>query len=176
MPCLKCQGRLVWKERSWTTAGEDPGHWRCIMCGKIVYPKEAGSPKDQQNIPKIIPSANCGGEGGQEIMEETKTCRGCGAIKPIADFNRNVAYPSGRESRCRVCTAQAQRDRKASIKKKAHDDNDRKKRQPRNPGPVRSPNAPSIPSEAVTLDAQLIKAIKRSVANEIIKIITEAFV
>src|SRR4030065_13876 len=66
MPCLKCKGKLVWKERSWTAAGEDPGHWSCIMCGEVVYPERDGLPKSPQNIP--FAEIAIRGEGDKELM------------------------------------------------------------------------------------------------------------
>ncbi len=101
MPCPKCNGRLVWRDRSWTSVGEDPGHWSCIACGKVTYPNEGRD---------------------QKTMSEMKTCTNPKCPKPnpqpISEFNKNAARPSGLESHCRTCTAQAQRDRKARQEKK----------------------------------------------------------
>lgn len=144
---------------------------------------------DGRNIPKNIPPADSGGKGGQAIMEkETKVCTKCGTPKTISEFNKNAARPDGHESRCRTCTAQAQRDRKASIEKSSGGTgrsrkapgNGRKKRRPRDPWPCRSLSAPTIPSEAVTLDAQLLKAVKKSaildfVKNDLPRMIEERF-
>ena len=143
--------------------------------------REPNLQNDGQNIPKNIPSNNSDGRGGQEIMaEETKVCTKCGGPpKPITEFNKNAARPDGHESRCRVCTAQHQRDYVA-MKKKGTDGNGRKKRQPRDPWPGRSLSAPTIPSEAVTLDAQLLRAVKKSaildfIKNELPRMVEEAF-
>ena len=288
MACPKCNGRLAWQERSWTTAGEDPGHWRCIACGEVIYPEGIGLPNvpkqveigkeedkepvsyhldskkeeeikkllktnsireivaktgvakntimrirnenftkeerammgksnlikgrnkrefegeepkkdlqnDGRNIPKIIPSADSGGKGGQEIMtEQTQTCTNPKCPKPnpqpIGEFNKNAARPSGHESRCRTCTAQAQRDRKAAIEKAASGrsgkapGNGRRRGQPRSLRSARShlpesaANKPYI-SEAVTLDSQLLRAVKKSaildfVKNDLPKMVEEAF-
>ena len=288
MACPKCNGRLVWQERSWTTAGEDPGHWSCIACGEVIYPERIGLPNvlkqveigkgedkepmsyhldpkkeeeikkllktdsireivaktgvakntimrirnenftkeeratlgrsslvrgrnkrelegegtrkdlqnDGRNIPKIIPSTDSGGKGGQKNMiEETQVCMNPKCPKsnpqPIGEFNKNVARPSGHESRCRTCTAQAQRDRKAAIEKAASGRsgkaprNGRRRGQPRSLRPVRShlpesaADKPYI-SEAVTLDSQLLRAVKKSaildfVKNDLPKMVEEAF-
>ena len=50
MACPKCQGKLTWEERSWTTAGEDPGHWRCIACGSVIYPGTTRMQKVSKSI------------------------------------------------------------------------------------------------------------------------------
>ena len=148
---------------------------------------------DLQNDGQNIPLNNSDGRGGQEIMtEETKVCTNPKCPKtnpqPIDEFNKNAARPSGRESRCRTCTAQTQRDRKASIEKSSGGTgrsrkapgNGRKKRQPRDPWPGRSLSVPTIPSEAVTLDAQLLRAVKKSaildfIKNELPRMVEEAF-
>ena len=176
MPCPKCNGRLDWKDRSWTHAGEDPGHWSCIMCGRLVYPSEVVFEESKA-------------EGGQEIMtEETKSCTNpkCPKQNPqlIGEFNKNAARPSGRESRCRTCTTQAQRDFVAN-RKKTLSGNGKKKRVIQDLGPVRRPSSDPLPkksviSEAVTLDAQLLKAVKKSaildfVKNDLPRMIEEAF-
>lgn len=177
--CPKCAGKLDWEERSWTIAGEDPGHWRCVNCGEVIYQNSTGLQKQEQNISKHIPSDDCDGKGEQEIMEETRMCTKCGATKSIADFNKNAARLSGHDTRCRICTAQAQRDRKARLaeKEKGRPINRRKKRQSRNPGPVRSPVSSVIISNALTLDAQLaidLKAMKKRIAQEIMQICNKA--
>jgi hypothetical protein len=146
-----------------------------------------------RNIPKNIPSTNSDGRGGQKIMVEgTKVCMNpkCGRTnpQPIDEFNKNAARPSGRESRCRTCTTQTQRDRKASIEKSSGGTgrsrkapgNGRKKRQPRDPGPVRSLSPNPIISDAVTLDAQLLRAVKKSaildfIKNELPRMVEETF-
>jgi hypothetical protein len=136
---------------------------------------------DLQNDGQNIPSTDRDGKGGQEIMEkETKVCTKCGGPpKPISEFNKNAARPDGHESRCRSCTAQAHRDWVTNRKKSAGG-NGRKKRKARGPWPGRSLSAPTIPSEAVTLDAQLLRAVKKSaildfVKNDLPRIVEEAF-
>ena len=154
---------------------------------------------DGRNIPKNIPSTDRGGKGGQEIMtEQTQVCTNPKCPKPnpqlITEFNKNAARPSGHDSRCRTCTTQAQRDRKAAIEKASTSGtgrsrktpgNGRRKRQPRNPRPIRLPpsglpSAKSVISEAVTLDAQLLKAVKKSavlnfVKNDLPRMVEESF-
>jgi len=140
-----------------------------------------------RNIPKNIPSTNSDGRGGQKIMVEgTKVCMNpkCGRTnpQPITEFNKNAARPDGHESRCRVCTAQTQRDRVARLaeKEKGGPGNGRRKRQPRDPGPVRSLSPNPIISDAVTLDAQLLRAVKKSaildfIKNELPRMVEETF-
>ena len=288
MACPRCNGRLIWEERSWTTAGEDPGHWSCKACGGVIYPERIGLPnvpkqveigkeedkepvsyhldskkeeeikkllktasvreivaktgvakntiariRDEsftkeereklkrsatirgrnkrelekgerktdlqnvdENIPRIIPPPELGGKGGREIMTEEK--KGCTNPRctqqnpqPIGEFNKNAARPSGRESRCRTCTAQAQRDRKAAIEKmygtgtgrsRKNSGNGRRKKQLRDPGPglALSPSGPTVPPETITIDAQLLRAVKKSavldfVKNDLPKMVEEAF-
>ena len=140
-----------------------------------------------RNIPKNIPSTNSDGRGGQKIMVEgTKVCMNpkCGRTnpQPITEFNKNAARPDGHESRCRVCRAQTQRDRVARLaeKEKGGPGNGRRKRQPRDPGPVRSLSPNPIISDAVTLDAQLLRAVKKSaildfIKNELPRMVEETF-
>ena len=143
--------------------------------------REPDLQNDGQNIPKNIPSNNSDGRGGQEIMaKETKVCTKCGGPpKPITEFNKNAARPDGHESRCRVCTAQHQRDYVA-MKKKGTDGNGRKKRKVQKPESVRSLSPNPTISDAVTLDAQLLRAVKKSaildfVKNELPRMVEEAF-
>ena len=122
------------------------------------------------------------------MTEETKSCTNpkCPRQNPqlIGEFNKNAARPSGRESRCRTCTTQAQRDFVAN-RKKTLSGNGKKKRVIQDLGPVRRPSSDPLPkksviSEAVTLDAQLLKAVKKSaildfVKNDLPRMIEEAF-
>jgi hypothetical protein len=151
---------------------------------------------DGRNIPKIIPSTNSDGKGGQKIMtEETKVCTNPKCPKPnpqpIGEFNKNVARPTGRESRCRTCTAQAQRDRKIATEKASSGGRRHKKQRRPRPSTVQNPvpNSLSSPdpqaiksaiSAAVTFDAQLLKVVKKSaildfVKNDLPRMIEEAF-
>jgi hypothetical protein len=162
---------------------------------------------DGRNIPKIIPSTNSDGRGGRKIMiEETKACQNPKCPKPnpqlIGEFNKNAARPTGRESRCRTCTAQAQRDRKIATERASSGGrrhslrlgraygSERKQRRPK-PSTIQKPRSNRLPSpdppptksvisEAVTLDAQLLKAVKKSaildfVKNDLPRMIEEAF-
>lgn len=123
---------------------------------------------DLQNGGQNIPPTNSDEKGGQEIMaEETKVCTKCGVPKLITEFNKNAARPSGRESQCKTCTTQRQRDYKAA-REKTSGGNGRRKKQLRDPGPVRTPRA--------DLDQQLaidLKTIKKRVAAEVLQIYHE---
>ncbi len=115
------------------------------------------------------------------MEEKEKICTKCGPPpKPITEFNKNASRPDGHESRCRICTTQHQRDWVA-MKKKSIDGNSRKKRKAQKRGPTRVPSMnPANPTiscinDAILLDQQILKAIKKSVANQIIQIIKETF-
>ncbi len=175
MPCPKCNGRLVWKDRSWTSVGEDPGHWGCIACGKVIYPDRAGRSEAPQNI---IPSSDCDEKGGEGMRTDQgkecsrKECKRRGQVLPFGDFNKNVSTPDGYEYHCRICKqeeAQARRDR---IKKGVGTGgNGRRKRQSRGSGRVRDILLPTekLPVvESLFMDPTAIRSIKRSVGKEIL--------
>jgi len=147
------------------------------MCGRLVYPSEVVFEESKA-------------EGGQEIMtkvEETQVCSNpqCPKQNPqlIGEFNKNAARPSGHKSRCRTCTAQAQRDRKVAIQRGAgrkHRPSNIQKPRPNRLPSSDPPSVKSVISEAVTLDAQLLKAVKKSaildfVKNDLPRMIEEAF-
>lgn len=183
--CPKCGGKLDWKDRCWTTAGEDPGHWRCVNCGKVIYQNRTDLQKWEENTS----SANCGEKGGQEIItQETKVCTNPKCPKPnpqpISEFNKNAARPGGIESRCRTCTAQAQRDLKASKLKASGSNGGHKstRQKSRSPYPRRSihsdPQAKST-DEAIFLEKAILLAIEKKVALKLLKwleqIVQEAY-
>jgi hypothetical protein len=90
--------------------------------------------KRPQNIPQNISFR----EKEKKMNEKEKICTKCGPPpKSITEFNKNAGRPDGYESRCRVCTAQHQRDYVA-MKKKGTDGNGRKKRKVQKPESVRS--------------------------------------
>lgn len=49
-----------------------------------------------------------------------KRCSGCGARKPLDDFNRRRAAPDGRQSYCRSCNAQWHADNRARHNRMIH--------------------------------------------------------
>jgi hypothetical protein len=137
-----------------------------------------------KDIPKIIRSTDSGGKGGQEIMtEEMQVCTNTKCPKPnpqpIGEFNKNAARPSGHESRCRTCTAQAQRDRKEAMEKASASGtgrsgkvpgNGRRKGKPGNPGPGPHPGLPPIQTEeAIYLERSILLAIEKKVAMKLLK-------
>lgn len=181
MSCRRCNGRMHWKDRTYTTQGEDPGYWRCISCGEVVYPDRLGLKKEVQNIP----SPDSGEKGGQKIMtEETKICINPKCPKsnpqPLSEFNKNARHPSGREYKCRTCTTQQQRDWIANKKKatgKSTRSNGRRKSEKRqfvtragHPLPILTP---SPPIQGIYLDPAVIKAIQKSAAKQIMKDFSE---
>jgi len=61
------------------------------------------------------------------------------------------------------------------VNKKKSAGNLKRKKAIRNPGTSRSPSPAAKIDDAILLDQQILKAIKKSVANQIIRIIEEAF-
>jgi hypothetical protein len=167
------------------------------MCGRVIYP-DAHKPdphgqlakgnikgrnkrelkKRDSDVPKVIPSADCAEKGGKEIMEdEPKVCTKCGIAKPVTEFNKNVARPSGRESRCRVCTTQSQRNWIAKKKEKVGGNGWRRKTVQK-PGKRRSPSpaypdhpdlSPTSTDEAIFLERSILLAIEKKVALKLLK-------
>jgi hypothetical protein len=129
-----------------------------------------------------IPTTELDGKGGQETMsEQTQVCTNPKCPKPnpqpIGEFNKNAARPSGHESRCGTCTAQAQRDRRAAIEKASAASASRSRKAPgngRRKGQLRDPERVRLPSS--DLDQQLaidLKTIKKRVAAEVLQIYHE---
>ena len=74
MPCPKCGGALDWKEPLWTVAGEDPGHWRCINCGELIY---QGQKKVVPETKPQVCETNSAKTETEEDMREMKKCEEC---------------------------------------------------------------------------------------------------
>jgi hypothetical protein len=49
-------------------------------------------------------------KNGEERAEETKACRKCGEVKPVADFPENRKLRDGRSSWCRSCQSATTQD------------------------------------------------------------------
>jgi len=122
-------------------------------------------------------------KGKEEKMEEeTKVCSKCNLPKSLDEFNKNKSISDGLEYHCRECKkkqAAAYRKKKKPGKDfpkggrsdvKAIAKGKRKKQKTGDSKPV-----PQTVAEGILLDQQLIKAIKRSVAKEIVGIIEERF-
>jgi len=105
-------------------------------------------------------------------MTTKKKCHGkCGLEKDLEEFAINRANSDGHEYKCKVCFKGIRADRKKAKSMRAEDGNNAA------PARTKNPKAP-IPSRidrAIHLDEQLLKAVKKSVAGEIIRIIEEAF-
>lgn len=43
----------------------------------------------------------------------TKTCRLCGADKPLSEYHRHRSSKDGRQSRCKTCGSETDRERRA---------------------------------------------------------------
>lgn len=58
-------------------------------------------------------------------MEQTKTCKECGATKPILEFYKNNTYADGYTSKCKKCILayhrQYQKDNKEKLRKKSRE-------------------------------------------------------
>jgi len=161
------------------------------MCGEVVYPGTAGSPKAIQNIP----STDCGGKRGEEMPTEgtlngkkctRKKCKKYGEILPFDGFSKNRANSDGYEYHCKKCRAECAALRRDKLVKEGSAGKGRRRRQPKGSGPVRLPSPNPSPTSAHSridaiqsvFDEQLaidLKAIKKRVAAEIIHIIQEAF-
>lgn len=128
---------------------------KCEICGGAIV-KEKGYCEN----PDRLFCFNCGREPGQpkkkedEMELEERKCVQCGTEFP----------PKRNDSRfcSKVCSDKWTRKNRKSHKKKSI----------KNPKP---PENPKTVSEGIPLDMQLIRAIRKSAADQIIKIIQEAF-
>lgn len=142
---------------------------------------------DRRNIHEIIPLNNSGEKGGQEMTRTDKgkectrkKCKRRGQILPFEEFNKNKATPDGYEYHCKVCKAETARARRKRIEKEPSHGRATKNRQPL----ALKRFVPVVPgpaiSDAITLDAQLLRAVKKSaildfVKNDLPKMVEEAF-
>jgi hypothetical protein len=188
------------------------------MCGKTIYPgfplEEDGRftqkpAKHSNHIPSadpdekaalragVLSEPEAGLEGGQEIMEETRTCTAqaqrdrkvviekASILKKCHQCGNNFK-PKRKNSRfcSKPCNDKFYKSHPRGTKK---DGPGRKKRgspasisTPRDPGFDRSPTSIPIISDAVTLDAQLLRAVKKSaildfIKNELPQMVEKAF-
>lgn len=116
------------------------------------------------------------------MEEKTKICTKCGESKLLDEFSKNKSTPDSPERWCKKCRSKSA----AAYCKEKKSGNDfpkgsrsegkaiakgkRKKQKT-----IDSKPAPQAVAEGILLDQQLIKAIKRSVAKEIVGIIEERF-
>jgi len=157
LKCKHCGGAVIYQSGN----SVNPGRLVCMACGREPKGKE---------------------EKMDEKMEEKKICTKCNLPKSLDEFYKNKSSSDGLEYRCRECkrkSAAACRKKKKSGKDllkggrsdvKAIAKGKRKKQKT-----VDSKPAPPAVAEGILLDQQLIKAIKRSVAKEIVGIIEERF-
>jgi len=147
LKCEYCGGAIVYRAGSW---GE-PDRLVCMACGR--EPKGEEKKMEKRNC--IL----CGQVFEAKREGTTVCCKKC----------RNIKYKSSRPKR------NSEKSRKI-----------RRKKAIQNPGPTRIPSmnlANLTPSridmaqieDTILLDQQILKAIKKSVANQIIRIIEEAF-
>ena len=158
MKCKHCGGAVIYQSGN----SVNPGRLVCMACGREPKGKE---------------------EKMEEKMEEKKKiCTKCGLPKSLDEFSKNKSTPDGLERWCKEC----RRKRQAAYRKKKKPGNDllkgsrsegktiaKRKRKKRKT--VDSKPTPPAVAEGILLDQQLIKAIKRSVAKEIVGIIEERF-
>jgi len=115
-------------------------------------------------------------------MEETKQCSVCKKTLPLNDqvFSKNRSTPDGWERFCKDCS----RKRAAKYRKKARgkisQNIPKRLRTVRVKSPLTGAVLPPPPlslriDDTILLDQQLLKAVKRSVAKDIIKLIEGAF-
>jgi hypothetical protein len=108
-------------------------------------------------------------------MDQKKQCSKCGKEKPLEKFNRNASTPDGLEWYCKDCKKKAGQEYRDKKKRNGNGRKNRKK-------PLKHhfkkllEDSPKRIDEALFLPGDAIKAIKRAVAKDIIKIIEEAFV
>ncbi len=111
---------------------------------------------------------------GEEKIMATKKCNKCGDEKDLKEFNHNKSVPDGYDRTCRECMKGIAKQ--IRLKKKQRDIGYGKRivmeKEIVKPGP-------SI-SEGITLDAQLLKAVKKSaildfVKNELPRMVEERF-
>ena len=157
MKCKHCGGAVIYQSGN----SVNPGRLVCMACGREPKGKE------------------------EKMEEETKVCSKCNLPKSLDEFSKNKSISDGLEYHCRECRSKSA----AVYRKKKKTGNDfpkgrdsegkaiakgkRKKRKKRKT--VDSKPAPQAVAEGILLDQQLIKAIKRSVAKEIVGIIEERF-
>lgn len=108
------------------------------------------------------------------IMSQEKRCSKCEEKKLPEEFSKNVSTSDGLERWCKDCKKKA--GQKYRDKQKDSDEGRK------NPKKSWKPHFRRLPEdsrkeidEAILLPADVIKAIKRAVAKDIIKIIQEAF-
>ncbi len=159
MRCPKCGGNLAWKEKITLTWGEDvPGHWSCIMCGKIIWPDR----ETNRRIPETEPVND---ETEEENMLDPINCKECGKeFTPRRTDQRWCSKP------CRDA---------AYNKTRSKNGNGRRKKTA--PQPIVDPPPPPprklMPPHIAGIDAQLaidLKAMKKRIGQEILQIIERA--
>lgn len=106
-------------------------------------------------------------------MNQKKQCLKCGEEKPLEEFSKNVSTTDGLERSCKDCKKKQQQ--------KYRDEHKAARNGRKNPQKSLKRHLKKAPEdsrkgidEAILLPADAIKAIKRAVAKDIIKIIEKA--
>ena len=107
-------------------------------------------------------------------MDQKKQCSKCGKEKPLEEFSKNASNPDGLERWCKDCKKKAQQDYRDKQKNSGNGRKNRKKPLKHHFKRLSEDSCKGI-DEAIILPADAIKAIRRAVAKDIIKIIEEAF-
>jgi DNA-directed RNA polymerase subunit RPC12/RpoP len=151
MKCEYCEGTIIYKLGN----SVEPARTVCMACGR--------EPKEKE-----------------EKMEPKKKCPRCGEEKPATKefFGGNRSATDGLNYWCKDCKSKYQagkykKDHGGSPKKARDFKGEykhRKIREKKDVSPVHQA------SDTILLDQQILKAIKRSVAKEIMGIIEERFV
>lgn len=120
------------------------------------------------------------------MEKEGKICSSskCAAgqnLQPLENFSKNRANPDELEYHCKKCRADERAEKLKRIGREASAGNGLKRKTLQEPKQRRSslPDAPVHISDAVTLDAQLLRAVKKSailewVRNDLPRLIEEA--
>lgn len=156
--------------------GNDPGVFgeeplnKCEHCGGKLVKEEANYPHEAR-----IYCFACGREEGQrkgedDMGEGVKECKKCKLPKGLSEFSKNVSTPDGLERWCKSCKNDAQRER---AKKGRRVDRTLTENNPE----IKATKATKVDrAPTISLDADLIRAIKRSVAKEINDLIQRTYV
>lgn len=138
---------------------------RCQYCGGTLIYKLGNSIEPARTV-----CMACGREpkGEEKKMEEKKKCSKCGEMKDFDQFNKNRAVKDGLDNHCSDCKRKYQRKLRERKKKNVQASNGRRKKS------IQEDDLKI--DDAILLDQQILKAIKKSVANQIIQIIKESFI
>lgn len=149
---------------------------KCETCGGSVVEQ-----KGYCQEPDRLFCVSCGREPGQPKRKEeemyTKTCSHCGENKPatLEFFHKGKRGAFGLNSICKECRSKKWREENPRKKHRQPQNSPKNNPHPRPPTPKNKTASDGIPLD-MQLDMQLIRATRKSVADQIIKIIQEAFI